>query len=144
MARTIEARWDNLTEPLRRAWAAGVTAVEDAKGNIEEFVDRAVERGESLERDGRKFVSGVLRTGELEERGRKVVDLIGKQTRHLTRNVESARELTRDLASELTEKVNARLESVLHRLKLVSRHDIDQLNSKIDRLSRKLDQLERK
>lgn len=144
MARTIEARRDNLTEQLRRAWAAGVTAVEDARENLEDFVDRAVERGERIERDGRKFVSGALKVGDLGERGRKVVDLIGRQTRHLTRNVENARDLTRDFASELTEKVNARLERVLHRLKLVSRHDIEQLNSKIERLSRKLDQLERK
>jgi poly(hydroxyalkanoate) granule-associated protein len=144
MSKHIDTRLENLTDQLRRAWAAGLTVVTDARENIDSFVGRAVNRGEDVERDSRRFITGLLKKGDIEGRGRKALDLLGKQTRHLTRNVETARDLTRDLAGELTEKVNARLEQVLHRLKLVSRNDIEQLNAKIDRLTRKLEQLERK
>lgn len=49
-----------LLEVVRKVLLAGIGAVALAQDEVEDFVDRLVERGEIAEKDGRKLVSEVM------------------------------------------------------------------------------------
>lgn len=139
-----------LAGQLRRAWLAGMGAAATAREEVQDLVNRFVERGEQVEQEGRELVHGMIaeRTNGLTERRKRVVQLLEQQGRGLTKNltgrIESARTLTRDFAGELAEKLQVAVEQVLARMPLASRSDLVVLNNRLDRLSRKLDRLERK
>lgn len=148
--RATDAREAGWTGQIRRVLLAGVGVAFLAKDEVKDLVDRLVEKGETAERDGRKLVSGLLSQPSrgLTENGRRVFDLLGRRTRGLSRNVASglatAKGVTKGLAGDLQSKLNTRVERVLHTMNLVSKGDVDDLNSKIDRLARKLDRLGKK
>lgn len=110
---------------VRRVLMAGVGVVALTKDEIEDFVAKLVERGEIAEQDGRRLVREVLhrRRGDAEEVAEKMQEETGKQ---LTR-AETA--------------LDQSIESILGRLNVPSKSDIDLLSEKISLLAEKVDAL---
>lgn len=101
-----------LFEAARKVLLAGIGAIALAQEEIEEFVNRLVERGEIAEKDGRKLLSEVM------DRRKKDV------------------ERTED-------EVTKRIESVMDRMSVPSKADIDTLSEKISVLTKKIDELKK-
>lgn len=110
-----------MTSAVRKVLLAAVGAVVVTKDEIEDFVAKLVERGEIAEQDGRKLVKDVLarRRSETE----KVTEQVGEQ-------VGKAEAL-----------LDERIESILTRLNVPTKSDIDALSEKISALSAKVDAL---
>ncbi len=106
-----------------RVLLAGIGAVALAQEEIEEFVDRLVERGEIAEKDGRKILSDVL------ERRR--------------RRVEETEDEIVAAAESAGSEIDSRIEGILHRMNVPTKSDIDSLSDKIATLTEKVDQLKR-
>ncbi|MEW5868632.1 MAG: phasin family protein [Chloroflexota bacterium] len=101
-----------LLEAARKVLLAGIGAVALAQEEIEEFVNRLVERGEIAEKDGRKLM-------------REVVDRRKKQ------------------AGKAEDEMTKRVETILDRMSVPSKADIDALSEKITELTRKIDELKK-
>ena len=151
VSRATENGWAG---QLRRVLLAGVGVAFLAKDEVQDLVDRLVAKGETAERDGRKLVTGLLSqpTRGLTDGGKRVIDQLGRRTKNISKDVvtrlETAAGVTRGLVGTVTgglqKRINRRIEKALHRVNLVSKSDVDDLNSKIDQLSRKLDKLGKK
>ena len=105
-----------LLSGLRRVLMAGVGAVALTQEQIEEFVGKLVERGEIADGDARKLLSDVF------DRRKKVLQDGGKRAE---------------------ETVDRRIESLLARMNIPSKSEIETLSEKISLLSRKVDELTR-
>ena len=106
---------------VRRVLMASVGAVVLAQEEIEDFVQKLVDRGELAEQDGRKLVT----------------DLREKR--------QSAQESTQNRVQETGEKTSATvdrgMEGMLGRMNIPSKSDIEDLSEKIAALSEKVDAL---
>lgn len=101
-----------LLEAVRKVLLAGIGAVALGKEEIEDFVDKLIERGEIAEKDGRKLVREVM------ERRKKD-------------------------AEKAEDEITLRVESVMDRMSVPSKADIDALSEKIVALSKKVDELKK-
>jgi poly(hydroxyalkanoate) granule-associated protein len=101
-----------LFEAARKVLLAGVGAFALGKEEIEDFINRLVERGEIAEKDARGLV-------------REIMD---KRTRG---------------AQKAEEEMTKRVETVLDRMNVPSKNDIDELSKKINELSKKLDEMKK-
>jgi polyhydroxyalkanoate synthesis regulator phasin len=99
-------------EAVRKVLLAGIGAIALGKDEIEEFVNRLVERGEIAEKDGRKLVNEVM---DKRKKG----------------------------AAKAEDELGKRVESVLDRMNVPSKADIDALSQKIASLSKKIDELKK-
>lgn len=110
-SRPVHAEW---TEQVRKVLLAGVGAVALAQEEIEDFVHRLVERGGMARNDARKVVKDVLasRTAQLNQ-----------------------------ATASLEHDFQARIEKLLHRMKFVSRQDLNKLSSRIEDLESKVQRL---
>lgn len=111
----------SMTAAVRRVLLAAVGAVALTKDEIEDFVGKLVERGEIAEQDGRKLVKDVLARRHVETE--KVTEQVGEQ-------FEKAETM-----------IDQRIESVLARLNVPTKSDIDALTKKISELAEKVDAL---
>ncbi|MBI4871672.1 MAG: phasin family protein [Candidatus Riflebacteria bacterium] len=102
---------------VRRILLAAVGAVVLAQEEIEDFIERLVKRGEMAEQDGKKLLDDIL------ARRRKQVQKVGKGV------------------AQLGTEVQSRIEDALHRVKLVSKRDVDNLSSKLEDLTDTVDKL---
>lgn len=103
-----------LLSGLRRILMASIGAVALAQEEIEDFVNKMVERGEIADGDARKLVSDVV-----DRR---------KQTVH-------------EGTKKAEEELDKRVESLLSRMNIPSKSEIEQLSEKISELSKKVDEL---
>ncbi len=103
-----------LLSGLRRVLMAGVGAVALTQEQIEDFVGKLVERGEIADGDARKLVSDVI------DRRKRMIQDGGKRAE---------------------ESVDRRIESLLARMNIPSKSEIETLSEKISVLSRKVDEL---
>lgn len=101
-------------DAARNVLLASVGAVALAQDELEEIVEKLVERGEMAEKDGRKVMK------ELLDRRKQ--------------RVEKSREGWED-------NLEQRIEDVLHKLNVPSKRDVDELNRKLTLLSEKVDDL---
>ena len=105
---------------VRSVMLAAIGAVALSKEEIETIVNRLIEKGEIAEADGRELIS------DLTERGKKGTDE----------------------AVEKVEKVDGildqRIESILNRMNIPSKGDVESLSRKIGALSQKVDDLNKK
>lgn len=110
---------------VRRVLMAGVGVVVLTKEEVEDFVAKLIERGEIAEQDGRRLVRDVLhrRRDEAEVMADKVQE-------------ETEKQLTR-----AESMLDQRIESILGRLNVPTKGDIDQLSAKITLLAEKVDAL---
>lgn len=111
---TANSESNNWSNQLRKVLLAGVGAVVLAQEEIEDFVEKLVKKGEMAEKDGKKLLADILSRRK--------------------------KEVTREVASLETD-LHSRIENVLHRVKLVSKKDVDQLAAKIDALATVVDKL---
>lgn len=101
-------------DAARNALLASIGAVALAQDELEEIVDKLVERGEMAEKDGRKVMK----------------DLLDRRKQ----KVEKSR-------GDLENNLEQRIEDVLHKLNVPSKRDVDELNRKLTLLSEKVDDL---
>ncbi len=117
---------------VRRVLMAGVGVVVLTKDEIEDFVGKLIERGEIAEQDGRRLIREVLhrqRNGA-EEVVEKVEGVAEKMQE------ETGKQITR-----AESMVDQRIESILGRLNVPTKGDIDALSDKISLLAEKVDAL---
>jgi poly(hydroxyalkanoate) granule-associated protein len=105
-----------LLEAVRRVLMAGVGVVVLAQEEVEEFVNKLIERGEIAEKDGRKLINEV---------------------------VEKRKKQAKETKQSTQEEFDKRLESILDRLNVPTRGDIDALNSKVTELTAKVEELKK-
>ena len=100
-----------LLDAVRRVLLASIGAVALAADEIEDFVNKLVERGEIAERDGCKLVKDVLeRRKEMEMR-------------------------------PIEQKLDRQMDRFLTRLNIPTRDDVESLSARIADLSKKIDEL---
>ncbi len=108
-----------LFETVHRVLLASVGAVALTTDEVQDFVDRLVERGEIAERDGRKLVKDVLSRRNGAEK-------------QVEKSVENASNM-----------VEEQIEKILNRLNVPTKHDIEELGKKIAHLTKKVDDLKK-
>jgi poly(hydroxyalkanoate) granule-associated protein len=101
-----------LLEAVRKVLLASVGAVALAQEEVEDFVDKLVERGEIAEKDGKTLV-------------RDLVEKRKKQT------------------AKAEQELDERIEELLHRMNVPTKHDIEALSAKITQLTKKVDELKK-
>ena len=111
-----ENGYNHMLEIARKVLLAGIGAVALAQEEIEEFVNKLVERGEIAEQDGRRLMKDVI------ERRKKKAE---------------------EVRSDTEEQFEQRMEEILTRMNIPSKTDIDDLGKKVTALSRKVDQLKK-
>jgi poly(hydroxyalkanoate) granule-associated protein len=107
---------NSLLEAARRVLMAGVGVVSLAQEEIEEFVNKLIERGEIAEKDGRKLINDVVEKRKSQ----------AQETKQVTQ-----------------EEFDKRLTSILDRLNVPTRGDINTLNDKVTELTAKVEQLKK-
>ncbi|MBI4866467.1 MAG: phasin family protein [Candidatus Wallbacteria bacterium] len=101
---------------IRNVLLAGVGAVVLAQEELEDFVGKLVKKGEMAEKDGKKLLGDIL--------------------------ARRKRQAKRDIGS-IESTLACRIENALHRVRLVSKKDVDQLSNQIDALAAEVDRLAR-
>jgi poly(hydroxyalkanoate) granule-associated protein len=101
---------------LHRVLLASIGAVALAQEEIEDFVNRLIERGEIAEKDGKKMVNDVM---------------------------DNRKKQAKKSAQKAEDEVNKQVEQILERLNVPSKADIDTLTEKIASLSKKVDELKK-
>ncbi len=105
-----------LVDGIRRLMLAAVGAVAMTRDEMEQFLNRMVDRGEVAERDAKHMINDVMSRRK--------------------RDVE-------DAADEAEARVETRLEQVLNRMNIPSKRDIDELSDKIAQLSARVEELKK-
>ncbi len=103
---------NTLLSGLRRVLMASIGAVALTQEQIEEFVGKLVERGEIADGDARKLISDII------DRRKRVVQ---------------------DGTRRAEDEFEKRIESLLRRMNIPTKTEIDTLSQKIGELSRKVD-----
>lgn len=101
---------------VRKVLMAGIGMMALAQEEVEDFVNKLVERGEIAEKDGRKLVNDVM-----EKRRSK--------TQETTKRVES--------------ELDKRIEGLLDRMNIPTKSDIEALTHKVAELTKKVDELKK-
>ncbi|MCI0395192.1 MAG: phasin family protein [Chloroflexi bacterium] len=110
----VENGYKPMLDLARKVLLAGIGAVALAQEEVEEFVNKLVERGEIAEKDGRKLIQDIM---------------------------EKRKKKAEDIKSDAEGKLEKRMEEILDRMNVPSKADIDALSAKITALSKKVDEL---
>jgi poly(hydroxyalkanoate) granule-associated protein len=125
MTENIEVMEEELTgengnsaflETAHKVLLAGIGAVVLTQEEVEKFVSRLVERGEIAEKDGRTMVKDVL---------------------------ERRKKQAKEVRSETEGMLDQRMDSVLSRMNVPTRDDIETLSKQIASLTRKVNALQK-
>jgi len=108
-----------LVDGLHKVLLAGIGAVSLAQEEIEDFVNKLIEKGEIAEKDGRKMLEDI-------DKKRK------EQTKKVKKQTDKAEK-----------EMDKQLDSLLSRLNVPTKSDIDGLNDKIAALTQKIDELKK-
>lgn len=103
-----------LLSGLRRILMASIGAVALAQEEIEDFVNKMVERGEIADGDARKLINDV---------------------------VERRKRTVQDSTKKAEEELDKRVEGLLAKMNIPSKSEIEALGEKISELSKKVDEL---
>ncbi|MCB8926916.1 MAG: phasin family protein [Ardenticatenaceae bacterium] len=101
-------------EGIRRVMLAGVGAVSVAQDEAEKFVNKLVEKGEIAEQDGRSLLN----------------DLADKR-----------KQRAQESSKRVSDELEKRMESLLNRMNIPTKADIEQLSTKVAELTKKIDTL---
>jgi poly(hydroxyalkanoate) granule-associated protein len=134
MAEAAEHTATGMVAAVRRVLMAGVGVVVLTKDEIEDFVSKLIERGEIAEHDGRRLIRDVLHRQR--EEAAEVADKVEGVAEKMQE--ETGKQITR-----AESMLDQRIESVLGRLNVPSKGDIDALSEKITLLAEKVDALRR-
>ena len=105
-----------MLDAVRRVLMAGIGAVVLAQEEVEEFVNKLIDRGEIAEKDGRKLINEV---------------------------VEKRKKKAQDTTHTAQDEVDKRLEGLLDKLNIPTKGDIDALNAKVTELTAKVETLKK-
>ena len=117
-AETVQS--NPLVEALHKVLLAGIGAAALAQEEIEDLINRLVERGEIAEADGKKMMKDVY---EKRKQAVKMPTMPSAQPRKITSDIEK------------------RVEDVLGKLNIPTKDEIDALSAKITALTKKVDEL---
>lgn len=115
-----ELEGNRLFDAARKVLLAGIGALALSKQEIEDFVERLVERGEIAESDGRRLVNEVME-----------------------KRASGARRTAKRTAKRAEKGLDKRMEEILHSMNVPTKADIDKLSRKVATLSRKVDELKK-
>jgi poly(hydroxyalkanoate) granule-associated protein len=132
MAEAAEHAATGMVAAVRRVLMAGVGVVVLTKDEIEDFVSKLIERGEIAEQDGRRLIREVLHRQR--EEAAEVADKVEGVAEKMQE--ETGKQITR-----AESMLDQRIESILSRLNVPSKSDIDTLSQKISLLAEKVDAL---
>ncbi|HSN76686.1 MAG TPA: phasin family protein [Anaerolineae bacterium] len=132
MAEAAEHTGTGMVAAVRRVLMAGVGVVVLTKDEIEDFVSKLIERGEIAEQDGRRLIRDVLHRQR--EEAAEVADKVEGVAEKMQE--ETGKQITR-----AESMMDQRIESILGRLNVPSKSDIDALSEKISLLAEKVDAL---
>ena len=99
---------------IRRAMLAGVGAFSLAQDEAEKFVHKLIEKGEIAEKDGRSLLN----------------DLADKR-----------KDRAKESSKRVSDELEKRMESLLNRMNIPTKSDIEQLSKKVAELTKKIDAL---
>ncbi len=111
-----------LLDTAHKVLLAGVGAAALAQDEVEDFVNRLVERGEIAESDGKKMVKDVL---EKRKQAIKLPPLPGLSSKRLSDDVEK------------------RIAAAIERMNIPTKDEIEALSAKITTLTKKVDELKK-
>jgi poly(hydroxyalkanoate) granule-associated protein len=101
-------------EGVRRVLLASVGAFSLAQDEAEKFVNKLVEKGEIAEKDGRSLLTDLS---------------------------ESRKERAKESGKRVSDELEKRMESLLNRMNIPTKSDIEQLSNKVAELAKKIDTL---
>ncbi len=128
--KTGKALHTHFTRIARKVLLASIGAVALAQEEIEDFVDRLVERGEIAEQDGRKLLI------EIKERRKKAQEKAAEKAAEMELKIEQ-------VVEKRGEPLRKRIEAILERMNIATKADIAALSEKVTALNQKIDQLKR-
>ena len=111
-----------LLDAVHKVLLAGIGAAALAQEEIEDFVNRLVERGEIAEADGKKMMKDVL------EKRKQMVKMPAKPPAQ---------------PKKITSDIEKRIEEVMAKLNIPTKDEIDALSAKITALTKKVDELKK-
>ena len=109
-----EAGSNPFLEGIRRALLAGVGAVSVAQDEAEKFVSHVIEKGEIAEKDGRSLLNELA---------------------------EKRKQRAQESSKRVSDELEKRMESLLNRMNIPTKSDIEQLSNKVAELTKKIDTL---
>ena len=110
----------SLMEAVHKVLLAGIGAAALAQEEIEDFVNRLVERGEIAEADGKKMMKDVL------EKRKQMVKMPAKPSVQ---------------PKKITSDIEKRIEDLMAKMNIPTKDEIDALSAKITVLTKKVDEL---
>lgn len=113
MLQEAKEKW---SEQLKKIISASIGGTIIVQEEIEDFINRCVEKGELAEKDKKSLIS----------------DLSSK-----------SKKLTQDTLSSLESTIDNRLEAILKKMHIPTKEDVSKMNEKLERVLDKLDQLEK-
>jgi poly(hydroxyalkanoate) granule-associated protein len=116
-----DAATNAVVEGLRRLLLASIGAVAITADEVESFVRKLVERGELAQKDGEK--------------------LVNELTARFQRGRNQIKAEAEGVKTEASAKVEGGVESLLNRLNIPSKRDIDELSAKIAQLTARVEEL---
>jgi poly(hydroxyalkanoate) granule-associated protein len=111
---------------IHRVLLAGVGAVALAQDEMEEFINRLVERGEIAEADGKRILRDVM------EQRRKDIEKAQKTASEYAENPRKA-----------VDDAEKRIEAVMVKMNIPTKEEIEALSAKITALTKKVDELKK-
>ncbi|MCA9919270.1 MAG: phasin family protein [Anaerolineales bacterium] len=111
---TMEEGKNPFVEGIRRVLLAGVGAVSAAQDEAEKFVHRLIEKGEIAEKDGRSLLNDLA---------------------------ENRKQRAQESGKRVSDELEKRMESLLNRMNIPTKSDIEQLSNKVAELTKKIDTL---
>lgn len=121
----VKATGMSMVALVRKVLQASVGAFALSVDEVEEFVNRLVERGEIAEQDGRKLIN----------------DVLARRRTEAEVATEKMQEHTERQWSRAESLLDQQIDNILARLNVPSKSDIEALSSKVSELAEKVDAL---
>ncbi|MGE5602630.1 MAG: phasin family protein [Nitrososphaerales archaeon] len=113
---------------------AGIGAAALAQEEIEDFINRLIERGSIAEADGRRMAKDVL------DQRRKQMERAGERAQEVATEMRSS---MAEGPKKLADDLEQRIESVLARMNIPTKEEVETLTAKITALTHKVDELKK-
>ncbi|MEZ4593637.1 MAG: phasin family protein [Chloroflexota bacterium] len=110
----VEEGKNPFVEGVRRVLLAGVGAVSLAQDEAEKFVHKLIEKGEIAEKDGRSLLNDLA---------------------------ENRKQRAQESSKRVSDELEKRMESLLNRMNIPTKSDIEQLSNKVAELTKKIETL---
>jgi poly(hydroxyalkanoate) granule-associated protein len=113
----LEETREKWTEQLKKVILASIGGAVLVQEEIEDFINKCVEKGQLAEKDGKSLLKDLLKKRKKE---------------------------TKEKVASLESTIDGRIESILAKMHIPSKEDVQKMNEKLEQVLGKLDQLENK